>query len=302
MRWPFLGDAVPAGVQAYMDKVHLARDCRAVLAIGSELRRHGFLAAEVLAADPGEGLVLSRDLGRETIVRDGRPEPERYHAAVEVLAAMHARSWPDSVALADGTLYTLPVYSPEAMIAEASLFLDWYVPERFEVAADARTRADFEALWRGALDRLSGARTGWVLRDYHSPNLLWQEGAEGTGRIGLIDFQDAVLGPVAYDVASLLLDARTDIDAALETALFDTYVSAMEAGTPDFDRQAFSDAYAILAAQRISKILGIFVRLARRDGKLAYLNHLPRMLAYLERVLERSVLSDLKDWYANYLR
>jgi aminoglycoside/choline kinase family phosphotransferase len=132
------------------------------------------------------------------------------------------------------------------------------------------------------------------------PNLLWQEGAAGTDRIGLIDFQDAVIGPVAYDVASLLLDARTEIPPALESELYDAYVSARKRQSRDFDKDGFSRAYAIMAAQRISKILGIFVRLAKRDHKPAYLGHLPRMESYLDRVLDRPGLSDLKSWYARF--
>jgi tRNA threonylcarbamoyl adenosine modification protein YjeE len=301
MRWPFGESTVDEGVRSYMRKVHLAEDCRSVVAVGGELRRHGFLAPEILAADLQEGLVLSRDLGRKTIVKDGRPVPERYHAAVGVLAAMHGQDWPDSVPLADGTPYSLPTYSREAMIAEASLFLDWYVPETSGSPAEAGTRAEFERLWSEALEGIAAAQTGWVLRDFHSPNLLWQDGAEGTGRIGLIDFQDAVRGPVAYDVASLLLDARTDIAPALETELFEAYVLARQSRSPGFDRTAFADAYGVMAVQRISKILGIFVRLARRDGKPAYLSHLPRMLGYLGRALDRPLLSDLKDLYARHL-
>ncbi|GAB4517639.1 MAG: bifunctional tRNA (adenosine(37)-N6)-threonylcarbamoyltransferase complex ATPase subunit type 1 TsaE/phosphotransferase [Roseibium sp.] len=301
MRWPFKDGTVSEGVRTYMHKVHLAEDCRSVVAVGGELRRHGFLAPEILASDLEQGLVLSRDLGRETIVADGRPVPDRYHAAVAVLAAMHEQAWPERVQLADGSAYALPAYSREAMVTEASLFLDWYVPEKSGSPADASTRSGFEGLWREVLDGIRDAQTGWVLRDFHSPNLLWQEGAEGTDRIGLIDFQDAVLGPVAYDVASLLLDARTDIGTALETELFEAYVSARRAGSPGFDERAFADAYGVMAVQRISKILGIFVRLARRDGKPAYLSHLPRMLGYLERALDRPLLSDLKDWYARHL-
>ncbi len=300
MRWPFQGDKVPGAVRAYMAKVHLARDCRAILAVGSELRRHGLKAPEVLAADPEKGLVLSTDLGRETIVRDGRPVPERYHAAVGVLAKMHGESWPDSVALSDGTLYRVPEYSTGALISEASLFLDWYVPEITGGPAGDELRIEFEGLWQAVLEQIADAQSGWVLRDFHSPNLLWQEGASGTDRIGLIDFQDTVIGPVAYDVASLLLDARTDIDEDLEAGLFDAYVSARENQSPEFDRTEFATAYAVMAAQRISKILGIFVRLARRDDKPAYLGHLPRMESYLDRVLDRPGLSELKDWYARF--
>ncbi|WP_428644514.1 tRNA (adenosine(37)-N6)-threonylcarbamoyltransferase complex ATPase subunit type 1 TsaE [Roseibium sp.] len=300
MRWPFQGDKVPEAVRAYMAKVHLAQDCRAILAVGGELRRHGLKAPEIYASDPEKGLVLSSDLGRETIVCDGRPMPERYHAAVEVLAKMHGESWPEILALDDGSSYQVPDYSDDALVAEASLFLDWYVPETTGMPAGDNMRAEFEGLWSVALASLSGAQRGWVLRDFHSPNLLWQEGAGGTDRIGLIDFQDTVIGPVAYDVASLLLDARTDVGADLESDLFDAYVSAREKQSSNFDRDAFSRAYAVMAAQRISKILGIFVRLARRDQKPAYLGHLPRMEGYLRRVLDRPGMSDLKDWYERF--
>jgi hypothetical protein len=300
MRWPFTGTSVPEPVRAYMHKVHLAQDCRAVAAIGSELRRRGFLAPEIYAADLENGFILSQDLGRETIVEDGKPVPGRYHAAVELLAALHAQGWPETVPLADGSVYTVPAYSHDALIAEASLFLDWYVPHVTGKAAEDAAKSDFELLWREALAVIGSAQTGWVLRDFHSPNLLWQDGASGTGRIGLIDFQDTVIGPVAYDVASLLLDARTDISKDLESDLFDAYVSARKKQSSDFDLERFSEAYAVMAAQRITKILGIFVRLAMRDGKPAYLSHLPRMLGYLDRVLDRPVLSDLKNWYARF--
>ncbi|POF34113.1 tRNA (adenosine(37)-N6)-threonylcarbamoyltransferase complex ATPase subunit type 1 TsaE [Roseibium marinum] len=300
MRWPFQSGAVSETVRTYMQKVHLAQDCRAVIAIGGELRGHGFLAPQVFAADPEKGLVLSGYLGSETIVRNEEPVPERYRAAVDVLARMHGIAWPDTVDTGEGTTYEVPVYSPEALITEASLFLDWYVPETTGGPADEGTRKDFEALWRAALDGLEDAQRGWVLRDFHSPNLLWQQGAAGTDRIGLIDFQDTVIGPVAYDLASLTFDARADIAPELETALLEAYLSARENQASGFDKAGFSRAYAVMAAQRISKILGIFVRLARRDHKPAYLAHLPRMQSYLDRVLDRPAMSDLKDWYARY--
>ncbi|MET1413246.1 tRNA (adenosine(37)-N6)-threonylcarbamoyltransferase complex ATPase subunit type 1 TsaE [Roseibium sp. HPY-6] len=300
MRWPFSKDAVSDAVRDYMSRVHLAQDCRSVLAIGSELRRHGIRAPQVFAADLEKGLVLSEDLGDETIVVDGLPEPERYRIAVDILVKMHSQTWPRTVPHADGGRYTLPDYSSEALIAEASLFLDWYVPEFCEIAVDAELRREFELLWQNSLEGIAGAQQGWVLRDFHSPNLLWQCGAIGTDRIGLIDLQDTVIGPVAYDVASLLLDARTEMSPELEAGLYDAYVSGMEKQSSGFDRDSFSRAYSVMAAQRVSKILGIFVRLARRDNKPAYLGHLPRMQAYLDRVLDRPGMSDLKDWYGRF--
>ncbi len=300
MRWPFQSGAISEAVQTYMNKAHLAQDCRAVVAIGAELRKNGFRAPELFASDTKQGLLLSQYLGSETLVRDNAPVPERYRAAVELLAAMHARDWPDEIALADGGLYTVPVFSNEALIAEASLFLEWYLPEKTGSKPDAQVIGAFEDLWQGALDSIADAQSGWVLRDFHSPNLLWQAGEQGTDRIGLIDFQDTVIGPVAYDTASLLLDARTNVGEDLETELFEAYLSARRERCAGFDEDGFSRAYHVMALQRISKLLGIFVRLARRDGKPAYLGHLPRMLEYLGRVLDRSELSDLKLWYAPY--
>ncbi|MEP3256261.1 MAG: phosphotransferase, partial [Roseibium sp.] len=148
-----------------------------------------------------------------------------------------------------------------------------------------------------ALDNIADAQQGWVLRDYHSPNLLWREDRQGLDRLALIDFQDAVIGPVAYDVASLLLDARVEVPEDLEAALFETYVETRKKQNLTFDGVAFKAAYAVMAAQRVTKILGIFVRLARRDHKPVYLAHLPRMNAYLDRALDHPVLSDLKLWY-----
>ncbi|WP_434054034.1 MAG: tRNA (adenosine(37)-N6)-threonylcarbamoyltransferase complex ATPase subunit type 1 TsaE [Roseibium sp.] len=300
MRWPFRDGGVPEKVRAYMKSVHLAEDCRSVLAIGMELRKQGIRAPATIAADPEKGLVLLEDLGRETIVVNELPDPSRYEVAVDVLARMHSLKWPNAVELPDGGRYELQPYSDSALIAEASLFLDWYVPETGRTSVDAALREDFEALWQDTLNGIADAQRGWVLRDFHSPNLLWQEGASGTDRIGLIDLQDTVIGPVAYDVASLLLDARTDIGTQLETRLYDAYVTEMEKLSPDFDGQSFSRAYSVMAAQRITKILGIFVRLARRDAKPSYLSHLPRMLGYLDRVFERPGMSGLKEWYGQF--
>jgi len=142
----------------------------------------------------------------------------------------------------------------------------------------------------------SGEQT-WVLRDFHSPNLLWVPEREGTARIGLLDFQDALLGPAAYDVASLLQDARVDVPETMEIGLLSRYTRARRSANADFDAPAFARAYATLAAQRASKILGIFARLERRDHKPQYLRHLPRVWAYLQRSLAHPALAPLAAWY-----
>ena len=301
MRWPFQESGVASAVRDYMRKVHLAEDCRSVIAVAGELRKRGFLTAEIYRADLQNGLLLMQDLGRETIAPDGKAIPERYHAAVRVLAGMHNEPWPDAVPLVEGGTYQLPAYTTDALITEASLFLDWYVPETTGAAASEQTRDTFASTWKRALEGLDSSQTGWVLRDFHSPNLLWQEDGTGNGKIGLIDVQDTVIGPVAYDVASLCLDARVDISEDLEAELLNAYFSEREFGKSGSDGDRFLAAYSVMAAQRISKILGIFVRLARRDGKPAYLSHLPRMLGYLDRVLDRPGMSDLKDLYKGLL-
>jgi tRNA threonylcarbamoyl adenosine modification protein YjeE len=299
MNWPRRPKG-PAGSEAavsYERLVHLATDCRPFVAIGEELRRRGFAAPAVLASDLDAGLLVLEDLGGGGIVESGRPNPERYGEAVRLLAEMHGQSWPDEAYLPDGTVHKVPRYSRKALLTEADLFLDWYVPYATGAEASEGLRDEYHSLWEAAFDRISGADTGWVLRDYHSPNVIWRGKETGLARVGLIDYQDAVIGPVAYDVASILLDARVDISVALERDLFGIYIEARRAAHAGFDEEGFSAAYAVMGAQRIAKILGIFVRLDRRDGKPVYLNHLPRMRSYLDRVLAHPVLSDLKDWF-----
>ncbi|MEP4030493.1 tRNA (adenosine(37)-N6)-threonylcarbamoyltransferase complex ATPase subunit type 1 TsaE [Roseibium polysiphoniae] len=282
---------------SYSQIVHLAQDVKPFVAIGSELHRRDYGAPEIYASETGQGLLLIEDLGDEGVLADGRPHPGRYEAATEVLARMHGESWPREILLGDGSTYQIPDFSRAAMLAEADLFLDWYVPEMTGTAAPEELRQEFHRLWSAALDSIAGAQKGWVLRDYHSPNLLWRAERQGLDRLALIDFQDAVIGPVAYDVASLLLDARVEVPEDLEAALLETYVEARRQQNLEFDEVAFKAAYAVMAAQRVTKILGIFVRLARRDLKPVYLAHLPRMNAYLDRALDHPVLSDLKLWY-----
>jgi aminoglycoside/choline kinase family phosphotransferase len=140
----------------------------------------------------------------------------------------------------------------------------------------------------------------WILRDYHSPNLMWLPERRGLKRVGLIDTQDAVLGHPAFDLASLLQDARVDVDFAVADKLLDKYC-ALRKGAPGFDETSFRSAYAFFGAQRATKILGIFARLAKRDGKRGYLRHMPRVSRYLERNLTHPRLLALRQWYDRHL-
>ena len=160
-----------------------------------------------------------------------------------------------------------------------------------------RTRASFVALWRDALQPVLAQPQTWVLRDFHSPNLLWLPERADTARVGLLDFQDAQIGPQAYDLASLLQDARVDVPEAMELALLGHYCRSRRDLEGDFDTANFIRGYSTLAAQRASKILGIFARLERRDGKPQYLRHMPRVWNHLQRSLTHPSLAALQTWY-----
>jgi hypothetical protein len=184
----------------------------------------------------------------------------------------------------------------DALLIEVDLLLDWYVGHvKASVASGAR--AIFSNLWRSALIEVASAPPTWTLRDYHSPNLLWLPEREGVRRIGIIDFQDCVLGHPAYDMASLGQDARVSVPDDLELKLLAHYARLRREADATFDMAAFARAYMILAAQRATKVLGIFARLDQRDGKPQYLAHMPRVESYLRKSLRHPVLAEIKAWY-----
>jgi hypothetical protein len=213
------------------------------------------------------------------------------------LVSLHGRNLPNRLPVTSALDYRLPRYDVGAFLIEAELLLDWYLVNAGAPVGEA-ARAAFVTLWRNALEPAMEAPATWVLRDYHSPNLLWLPQREGIARIGLVDFQDALIGPAAYDVASLLQDARVDIPEAMEMNLLGRYVRARLGQDRSFDTGGFTLLYAALAAQRATKILGIFARLQRRDGKPQYLRHMPRLWGYLQRSLAHPALAVLKAWYA----
>lgn len=282
----------------YSRIAHLAESVTPFLAIDRLLRQRGFQAPEIEAADLEEGFLLSEHLGSDGVLDpDGRPIRERYLAAAELLAAMHGESWPASAEAAPGIVHEIPLYDRPALHIETELLIDWYLPFARGKPATEAERTAFTAAWSSVFDRLDRGETSLVLRDYHSPNLIWRGDRAGTDRIGLIDFQDALIGPSAYDVASLAQDARVDIPAVLEEAIVATYIAArQEQGA--FEEAAFRRDFAIMAAQRTTKILGIFVRLKERDGKPGYVRHLPRLAAYLARSLAHPALAPVAECYA----
>lgn len=261
------------------------------LAVASYLYAQGYSVPAILAHDLKAGLLLLEDLGNDLFTlelqkQNGVSEQALYEAAIDVLAQWHGRP-----PLANPRALPLPLYDHALLMQEAKLFSDWYLPQIMGKEAAAGAGAEYLRLWEVILKNIPLATDSFVHRDYHADNLMWLPAREGVRRVGLLDFQDAVYGDAAYDVVSLLEDARRDVPPELAQAMLDRYLSAAGA-----DRRRFMTAYAILGAQRNSKIVGIFVRLAARDNKYAYLNYLPRVWRHLENDLAHPALAELKAW------
>jgi N-acetylmuramate 1-kinase len=278
----------------------LADDIRAFIAMDGALRAQGFSAPRIIAHSVADGLAILEDIGAHYIADADGPSPVRYAEAVSLLAELHGRSLPRELPVEDG-FYTIPVYDNEAMLIEVEQILDWYAPHIAKVAPASGARAQFQNLWREALAPVLAQPVTWTLRDFHSPNLHWLAERDGLKRLGLVDFQDSVLGPPAYDLCSLLQDARVDIPDEMELRLMAHYARRRASADPTFDAAAFAAAYALMGAQRATKILGIFARLDKRDGKPQYLAHLPRIEYYLAKSLSHSLLQPIKLWYQAHL-
>ena len=207
---------------------------------------------------------------------------------------------PETLPLTPQFTYAMPIFDTDALLVEVGLMPEWYLPDRGTALTDS-LRGEFVMLWRHLVSKLASAERTWVLRDFHSPNLIWLNERSGICKVGVIDFQDAVLGPAAYDLVSLLQDARLDVPEQLELALLTRYIKARHAADGTFDPAGFAETYAIMSAQRNTRLLGTFARLNRRDGKPQYLRHQPRIWTYLTRSLAHPVLSGIRGWYADHV-
>jgi tRNA threonylcarbamoyl adenosine modification protein YjeE len=291
-----LGPPVRRG-KAYAEIAHTARSVSAFVAIDRLLRAEGFAVPEIFAQDLEQGFLLIENLGATSFLdAAGKPVAGRYEAAAQLLADLHRRRWPEAAQVAPGTVHVIPLFDRAAIMIEAELLLDWYLPAVADRQATEEERAGYAAVWNATLGRLANTEQSLLLRDYHSPNLIWRSEKSGKDRLGMIDFQDALIGPSAYDVASLAMDARVTVPTEIENRTVEAYMRARQSAG-SFDRDAFAEAYAVMAAQRNSKILGIFVRLDRRDGKPAYLRHLPRIRDYLRRALAHPALATMREFY-----
>jgi tRNA threonylcarbamoyl adenosine modification protein YjeE len=290
-----LGPPVRDG-KPYAEIAHTAQSVSAFVAIDRALKAGGVAVPEIFAADLERGFLLIEHLGSGSFLDDGRPVADRYAAAAGLLAAMHSRKWPSRMEAAPGVTHIVPPFDRAAMMIEADLLVDWYIPFLTGKPANDEIRYEYRDEWSQVFDLLERAERTLMLRDFHSPNLIWRGERRGHDRIGVLDFQDALIGPSAYDLASLAMDARVTVPPEIERSTYDAYVAARRSAGP-FDEAGFSEAYAAMAAQRNSKILGIFVRLKERDGKPDYLRHLPRIRDYLGRALAHPALAGLKDFY-----
>ena len=285
----------------YSRIAHLAEDVRPFVAIADALRIGGFSTPHILAHDLDKGLLLIEDLGDHVFGREislGGDQKALWTRGVDTLVALAAFPPPAAMPLPDGTTYTLPPMDHGALRIETELLLDWYWPALNGKPASQELREEFNRLWDGVFARIDAGPKGWALRDYHSPNLIALDERTPPRDVGIIDFQDALLGSRAYDLASLLQDARLDVPAPLEVDLLARYIAHAGANDPSFDAEDFRFSYAALCAQRNTKILGIFARLAKRDGKPQYLAHIPRLWGYLDRAFAHKGLAALKAWYA----
>jgi tRNA threonylcarbamoyl adenosine modification protein YjeE len=278
-----------------MDAPPEHEDVRPFIAMADWLRGIGLSSPEILAGDPQSGFLLLEDLGDGLFARliaagrgqsKGPGEEALYRAATQVLA--HLQRCPPPAGL--------PVHDEAVLLDGARLFAEWFLPAVTGAPAGDDLEASFIAAWRAALAALPALAPVVALRDYHAENLLWLDNRTGPARVGLLDFQDASLSSPAYDLVSLLQDARRDVAPALEAAMIEHFLSLR----PELDPVDFRTAYALLGAQRNTRIIGVFTRLWRRDGKAGYLPLIPRVWGLLARDLAHPALAPLRAWFDHY--
>lgn len=255
--------------------------------IDEHLLRLGFSAPTILARDEARGLLLLEDFGDATFAEllDDGAEPEKLFAlGTEVLIALHQH--PQAIP------HGLRAYHPEKMLEDIELYLDWCTPGLSETG-----RMEFKTVWREVLPVAHQVPASLLLRDYHVANLMLLPGRTGVKQAGLLDFQDAYQGPVTYDLVSLLEDARRDVSEELQNTMIARYLAQF----PALDREVFATSMAILAALRHTRVLAIFERLSRHEGKHDYKKlHSPRVQRLLQKALRHASLAGVKRWFDEF--
>ena len=279
-------------------------DTRPFAAISNFLNTNGLSAPKIILANYEHGLLLIEDLGDAVytrIIRNGMEEAPLYEAAVDALAAHHQRRAPTHLTAPRGGNVPLLEYDELALCSEVRLLTEWYLPACSERAVSPELEAEYLGLWEETLRFLGPGDDILVLRDYHADNLLWLPEREGIARVGILDFQDGLKGHRAYDLVSLLEDARRDVSPVLAERMVAHYASRVMSTSHDFDLEQFGLAYALLGLQRNTKILGIFARLWKRDGKPQYPSYMPRVWAHVEHSLAHPAAANLKAWYDRHI-
>ncbi len=270
-----------------MDAPPPLEDVAPFVQIAEHLGRMGFSAPVIHDQDMDQGFLIIEDFGEATYTRRlaaGASEKALYELATDTLIALHENP--------DATAIDLPTYDAVMLEKEADILIDWFLPTVTGVPTSLETAKEYRAIWRALYPLADHQPATLVLRDYHVDNLMELPGREGVRACGLLDFQDALVGSPAYDMVSLVADARRDVSPNIRAAMVDAYCAAF----PDLDRTAFEAASAMLSAQRHCKIIGIFTRLMVRDSKPVYLKHVPRVWRLLEADLEHPALSSMKQW------
>jgi hypothetical protein len=272
-----------------MDAAPPKEDVRPFVAIARRLKALGFSAPEIYAADIEHGLLLLEDLGDNTFTRVLAAEPAReamlYELATDALIGLHRAFKP---AAGDP-----PRFDDARAVTEAERLLEWMWPAIHGGETPAAARDAFRDAWRQVLPAWRGVPDSLILYDFHVDNLMWLTGRGAAAACGLLDFQDALIGPCGFDLMSLLQDVRRDVPEPLAETMIERYLDAF----PDLDRAAFRASYAVGGAQRNIRILGTFIRLWKRDNKPGYLRWLPRTWAVVDADLAHPALAPLKAWF-----
>jgi len=270
-----------------MDAPPPQEDVRPWCRIARHLDRLGLSAPAIYEADEERGLLVIEDYGDETfpLALKRGDAASLYAAAVDTLVALHRAPAALDVAVPD--------YDEPALLEKAALLLDWFVPAIGGGTVSDAARAEYEAAWRAILPLRKGVSETLALRDFFPENIMWLPARPGVRRCGLLDFQDASRAPAVYDLVSLLEDARRDVPEPLRQAMTERYLAAF----PRLSRADFAAAAAVMAAQRHARVIGVFARLWKRDGKPRYLPHIPRVWRLLERALQNPALAPLARWF-----
>lgn len=278
----------------YSQVVHLAEEVSAFVAISQLLISKGFAAPKIVAHDMPDGILLIENLGRGKIVdASNTPIHERYLVSASVLAKVHETAWPQKCPLPDGTNHFIPRYDVRAMRIGLSLLPDWWGKEN---GLDPKAADELYELWNPIFERFQSGYNDIIIRDYHSPNIIWRPDQQGSDQIGIIDHQDAMIGPGLYDVASLVQDARTIVSPELQKEILKTYCDARVSNSAFDEAQARLDI-ATLCAFRNSRLLGLWVRLDLRDNKSRFRAYIPQTKTYLAQALAHEDLAPLRNWY-----